>query len=247
MKRRSADVEFDDPAGGSTGVGTSTDTMSGVTDGGKDKQGGAPSAGNSCTNKPLKTTIATKDMHFMEQVEQVCRIPQEVSLVLPYPTMQAQQVLQSWKMSVFKGFTPEEPSMRLYVKNLAKNVTEKLKKNSPIPTSIVFIVFDNQFLLISSPCRYVVMLLLANDFRRKRRSYTWLVVNSMFAQYLGIQLIKSSFGNIRRPFDYTIYDYEAFPEENFNEYEDSTQQDEPQYDDEDDNDEDNDDDDDGGD
>ena len=55
MKRRSADVEFDDPAGGSTGVGTSTDTMSGVTDGGKDKQGGAPSAGNSCTNKPLKS------------------------------------------------------------------------------------------------------------------------------------------------------------------------------------------------
>lgn len=29
------------------------------------------------------------------------------------------------KMSVFKGYTPGEPSMRLYVKNLAKNVTEK--------------------------------------------------------------------------------------------------------------------------
>ncbi|KAL5470810.1 hypothetical protein EMCRGX_G028835 [Ephydatia muelleri] len=55
MKRRSADVEFDDPAGGSTGVDTSTDTISGATDGGKDKQGGAPSAGNSCTNKPLKS------------------------------------------------------------------------------------------------------------------------------------------------------------------------------------------------
>ncbi|KAL5470819.1 hypothetical protein EMCRGX_G028845 [Ephydatia muelleri] len=67
MKRRSADVEFDDPAGGSTGVDTSTDTISGATDGGKDKQGGAPSAGNSCTKKTLKTTIAIKDMHFMEQ------------------------------------------------------------------------------------------------------------------------------------------------------------------------------------
>ena len=55
MKRRSADVEFDDPAGGSTGVDTSTDTISGATDGGKDQQGGAPSAGNSCTNKPLKS------------------------------------------------------------------------------------------------------------------------------------------------------------------------------------------------
>ena len=55
MKGGSADVEFDDPAGGSTGVGTSTDTISGATDGGKDKQGGAPSAGNSCTNKPLKS------------------------------------------------------------------------------------------------------------------------------------------------------------------------------------------------